>query len=93
MIYISVFVQGDFNFEFLPLKAGEMTSKLELTSPDLGICLYDLNLKAIPAASERPIHFKTSLGNSQTITGKILNFCRQKTDYTCKVSCVLNYLN
>jgi hydrocephalus-inducing protein len=77
--------QGDFNFEFLPLKAGETSSKLELTSPDLGTCVYDLNLKALPAAAERPIHFKTSLGNSQTLTGKILNFCRIKTDYLCKV--------
>ncbi len=78
--------QGDFNFEFLPLKAGETSSKLELTSPDLGTCVYDLNLKAMPAASERPIHFKTSLGNSQTLTGKIINFCRTKTDYVCKVN-------
>lgn len=77
--------QGDFNFEFLPLKAGETTSKLELNSIDLGACVYDLNLKAIPAAAERPVYFKTSLGSSQVLTAKFLNYCRQKTDYICKV--------
>lgn len=77
--------QGDFNFEFLPLKAGETTSKLELNSADLGVCIYDLNLKAMPAAAERPISFKSSLGSSQVQTAKFINFCRQKTDYICKV--------
>jgi hydrocephalus-inducing protein len=77
--------QGDFNFEYLPLKPGEMTSKLELNSPDLGVNIYDLNLKAIPAASERPVYFKTSLGNSHVLNAKFLNFCRQKTDYICRV--------
>lgn len=62
-----------------------MTSKLELNSPDLGVNIYDLNLKAIPAASERPIYFKTTLGNSHIINAKFINFCRQKTDYICKV--------
>ena len=91
-IYLFLFQkQGDFNFEFLPLKPGEMTSKLELNSPDLGINIYDLNLKAIPAATERPIHFKTSLGNSQTLVAKFINFCRQKTDYVCKVRAYLDY--
>lgn len=70
----------------MPLRAGEINSKLELTSSDLGTNIYDLNLKALPAASERPLVFKTSLGSSQTLTGKIINFCRQKTEYTCKVA-------
>ena len=59
--------------------------KLELNSSDLGVCVYDLNLKATPPAPERPLYFKTSLGNSQTIVAKFINFCRQKTDYSCKV--------
>ncbi len=63
-----------------------MTAKLELNSADLGICVYDLNLKALPPAQERPIHFKTTLGNSIVVTGKFMNFCKQKTDYACKVS-------
>lgn len=78
--------QGDFNFEFLPLKPGESSAKLELSSPDLGLCVYDLNLKALPPPNERPVYFKTSLGSSHTVVVKFINFCRQKTDYICKVS-------
>lgn len=69
----------------MPLKAGETTSRLELNSNDLGLCSYDLNLKALPAPTERPMYFKTWLGNSQTLTAKFTNFCRQKTDYITKL--------
>jgi hydrocephalus-inducing protein len=80
-----MFFKGDFNFEYLPLKVGEMNAKLELASPDLGVCVYDLNLKALPAAHERNVNFKTTLGNTFGATVKFINFCKQKTDYTCKV--------
>ena len=63
-----------------------MNAKLELTSVDLGICTYDLILKALSTQNEKPIYFKTSIGLSQTITGKFINFCKQKTDYSCKVN-------
>ena len=69
----------------MPLKAGETTSKLELISADLGVCSYDLNLKALPAVSERPVQFKTTLGSSQTLVVKFVNFCRHKTDYVTRV--------
>lgn len=77
--------QGDFNFEYLPLRAGESAHKLELASAELGVCVYDLNLKAVLAPHERALYFKTSLGQSQTLTTKFNNFCRQKTDYVCRV--------
>ena len=76
--------QGDFNFEFLPLKAGESQARLELASADLGLCAYDLNLKALPPGNERPVLFRTSLGASQTQIVRFVNFCRQKTDYLCR---------
>ncbi|CAF0787663.1 unnamed protein product [Brachionus calyciflorus] len=85
-VTISSKSQGDFNFEFLPLKSGESTAKIEITSSELGSSIYDLNLKAIQAPIEKPIYFKTSLGSSQVQTAKFINFCKQKTDYTCKVS-------
>jgi hydrocephalus-inducing protein len=85
ILFFRFYLKGDFNFEFLPLKVSESTCKLELNSSDLGQFVYDLNLKAVPAAMERPIHFKTWLGSSQTQTAKFTNFSRQKTDYTCKV--------
>ena len=70
----------------MPLKVGETSHKLELSSSDLGSYIYDLNLKATTPAFERVIYFKTYLGNSQVVTAKFTNFCRQKTDYACKVS-------
>ena len=69
----------------MPLKVGEMTAKLELTSTDLGVCTYDLNLKALPTQNEKPLQFKTTIGTAQTITAKFTNFCKQRTDYICKV--------
>lgn len=83
--------QNEFTFEYLPLKAGETTARLELASNELGSCIYDLNLKAIAAPAERAIYFKTTLGNSQTITAKFMNFSRQKTDYSTKVTQYLIY--
>lgn len=76
--------QGDFTFEYLPLKSGDSVTKLELNSNDLGVCVYDLSLKALSAAHERPLHFKTYLGSSQTIQAKFQNMCKQKTDYYFK---------
>jgi hydrocephalus-inducing protein len=79
------FPKSEFSFEFLPLKPSETVSKLELSSNELGVCSYDLVLKALPPSNERPVHFKTSLGSSQVVVVKFINYCRQKADYTCKV--------
>ncbi|RMZ93720.1 hydrocephalus-inducing -like [Brachionus plicatilis] len=85
-VTISAKSQGDFNFEFLPLKSGESSAKLEIQSAELGTSVYDLNLKACGAPAEKPLHFKTWLGSSQVQVARFLNFCKQKTDYVCKVS-------
>lgn len=85
--------QGDFGIEFLPLRAGESTAELKLSSPELGVYTYDLKLKAALAPHERVIHFKTTLGQSQTLTAHFNNFCRQKTDYICKVYYLYLFLN
>lgn len=85
-VTISSKSHGDFNFEFLPLRSGESTAKLEIASAELGTSVYDLNLKAVAAPAEKPIHFKTWLGSSQCQVARFFNFCKQKTDYVCKVS-------
>lgn len=77
--------QGEFIFEYMPLRPGEMTAKLELSSVDLGLFIYDLNLKATPAAPEKPIYFKTTLGGTQVINAKMISFCKQKCEYTCRI--------
>ncbi|CAE1301645.1 HYDIN [Acanthosepion pharaonis] len=71
--------------EFQPIKIGETSGKLELVSPELGLYLHDVNLKATPAGPERAIYMRTSLGQMVNIVAKFLNFAKQRTDYVCKV--------
>jgi len=78
-------IQGAFIMEYFPLKAGTSQGKLELTSTELGLYLYDVELKAVPSAPEKALNFQTCLGSSQTLTAKFLNYAKHKTDYTCKV--------
>ena len=86
-VYCVFSEQGSFNVEYFPLKAGTSQGKLEFTSNDLGLYLYDVELKALPSAPEKAVNFQTYLGNSQTLTAKFLNYAKHKTDYTCKVCC------
>ena len=79
------FFQGHFNFEYQPLKVGEIQGRLELNCSDLGLYTYDLNLTATPGASEKAIYFRTCLGSSNMQVAKFLNFAKQRTDYICKV--------
>lgn len=78
-------LQGAFTFDFFPLKVGTTQGKLEFTSNDLGLYIYDLEAKATSGGPERALHFKTCLGTSQTQFAKFLNYTKHKTDYTCKV--------
>lgn len=78
--------QGTFSFEFQPLKAGETFGRLTLHNSDLGYYQYELALKALPAPPEKPVHFQTVLGSSQSILAKFTNYTRQKTEYYCRVS-------
>jgi len=73
--------------EYFPLKVGTSHGRLELTSNELGLYLYDVDLKAAPSAPEKALSFQTCLGSSQTLTAKFLNYAKHKTDYTCKVCC------
>ena len=78
-------MQGSLNLEYFPLKAGPSQGKLELTSNDLGLYLYEVELKAVPPAPEKALSFQTHLGSSQTLAGKFLSYAKHKTDYICKV--------
>jgi len=77
--------QGAFSLEYFPLKAGTSHGKLELTSSDLGLYLYDVELKAAPSAPEKALNFQTCLGSSQTLSARFTSYAKHKTDYTCKV--------
>ncbi|XP_006860378.1 PREDICTED: hydrocephalus-inducing protein homolog [Chrysochloris asiatica] len=79
--------EGIFSFEFQPLKAGETFGRLSLHNSELGYYLYELNLKASPALPEKPVHFQTVIGNSQSLFAKFTNYTRQKTEYLCRTDC------
>ncbi len=79
------YLQGAFNLEYLPLKVGEGQGRLEFNCNDLGLYMYDLNMKATSAGPERALYFRTCIGSSHSSVAKFLNFAKQKTDYTCKV--------
>ncbi|XP_030099412.1 hydrocephalus-inducing protein isoform X1 [Mus musculus] len=79
--------EGTFSFEFQPLKAGELCGRLTLHNSDLGYYQYELALKALPAPPEKPVHFQTVLGSSQSILAKFTNYTRLKTEYYCKTDC------
>ena len=68
------------------MKAGEVLGKLSLQSSELGLYLYDLNLTATPAGSERAVHFITTLGTNQVQACKFINYAKSRAEYSCKVS-------
>jgi len=72
--------------EYFPLKVGAVQGRLELSSGDLGLFPYELNLSAVPAASERELHLRASLGTTQTVTARFVSYAKARTDYSCKVS-------
>ncbi|XP_077145064.1 hydrocephalus-inducing protein homolog isoform X4 [Ranitomeya variabilis] len=77
--------EGTLMFEYQPLRTGKSTGRLTLQSNDLGLFQYDLLLKATPAVSEKPLYLRTTLGSSQVLSARFMNFTRQKTEYSCKV--------
>uniref|UniRef100_A0A8C3KHX2 HYDIN axonemal central pair apparatus protein n=1 Tax=Calidris pygmaea TaxID=425635 RepID=A0A8C3KHX2_9CHAR len=79
--------EADLVFEYQPMKMGESIGRLMLQSSDLGSFYYNLHLKATTNRPEKPLHFCTTLGSSQTITTKIMNYARQKTDYLLQTNC------
>ena len=74
------------HIEYMPLRVGEVSSRLELTSADLGLFAYDLRLVAGEPKHERPTYFQTNLGMQQVAQVKILNYCKSKCDFSLKVS-------
>ncbi|NXU58594.1 HYDIN protein, partial [Turnix velox] len=79
--------EADLVFEYHPVKMGESTGHVVLQSSDLGTLYYDLHLKATTNEPEKPLYFCTTLGSSQTITTKIMNYTRQKTDFLLQTDC------
>ncbi len=79
--------EGKCMFEYMPLKVGDTSGKIVLTSSDLGVYQYELHLTATPAPKEKSIHFTTNLGSSQQHTCRFTSYARGRTEYACKVRC------
>eukprot|EP01135_Chromosphaera_perkinsii_P007876 Nk52_evm68s1020 gene=Nk52_evmTU68s1020 len=77
--------EGSCPVEFMPLRVGETTGRVTITSAELGIYQYDLKLVATPAAPERSLHFKCPIGASQIQTFRFNSFLKQRGEYTCKI--------
>lgn len=67
--------------EWRPLLPREKTSRLTLTSPELGTFLYDLKLAALPAGEQKTLNFKVALGDAQTVRFRFHNFLRRPETY------------
>ena len=74
-----------FTLEYFPLKVGAVQGRLELSSSDLGLFPYELNLKAVVAANERELQLRASLGTTQIVTARFVSYAKTRTDYACKV--------
>ena len=79
-----------FTLEYFPLKVGAVQGRLELSSNDLGLFPYELNLKAVSAANERELQVRASLGTTQTVTARFVSYAKSRADYTCKVCLSVN---
>ncbi|XP_026166304.1 hydrocephalus-inducing protein-like isoform X3 [Mastacembelus armatus] len=76
------------SIEYQPLRAGESTARLTLSSNDLGFFHYDLLLRALPSPPEKTVHFNTSLGSSHSVLVRFINYSHFKTEYSCKIDCL-----
>nr|XP_032813560.1 hydrocephalus-inducing protein homolog isoform X3 [Petromyzon marinus] len=78
--------EGWLTLEYLPLRVGESSGRLVLQSAELGAFTWDLQLRSLPAAHEKPLHFRASLGASHVQAARFVNYSRQKTEYACKIT-------
>ncbi|GAB1599204.1 Hypothetical predicted protein, partial [Argonauta hians] len=77
--------EGEATIEYQPIKTGEVTGKLEVNSAELGLYLYELNLKATPACDEKRIYIQACLGQITAHSAKFTSYAKQKLDYICKL--------
>ena len=78
--------EGTCTFEYLPLKAGEVSGDISLTSSDLGIYHYTLHLIAHPSPPEPPVTVIGYLGSTTTQPVSFISYAKAtRIEYTCKV--------
>ncbi|KAL5961681.1 hypothetical protein TSMEX_010586 [Taenia solium] len=74
------------NLDFKPWRIGKFNGSLEVSSSELGLSVYDLNLEALEPLPEKPVKFQTILGQSDTSTVTISNLSRSRAEFTCKIT-------
>ena len=72
---------GELRVEWRPLLPRELTSRLKLSSPELGEFLYDLRLAAMPAGESKSLAFKVALGDAQPVRFRFANYLRRQETY------------
>jgi hydrocephalus-inducing protein len=72
---------ADLRLEWRPLMMREVTSRLTLTSAELGTFMYDLKLSAMPAGDHYNLHFQVALGDAQTSRFRFHNYLRKQETY------------
>ena len=78
--------EGTCTFEYLPLKAGELSGEISLTSSDLGIYHYTLHLISHPSPPELPVTIVGYLGSTITHPVSFISYAKaNRVEYTCKV--------
>jgi hypothetical protein len=77
--------EGHVEVTFLPLLVKEVSARLTINSPQLGMYIYDLKLKSTAAGNEKPLYFKVGLGSKQTQTFRFINYAKSRTEYQCRV--------
>jgi hydrocephalus-inducing protein len=71
--------------EWRPLLSRASTSRLTLTSPQLGSYIYELKLYTLPSGEQKVLHYKVALGDAQTLKFRFKNFLRKAETYTLKL--------
>ncbi|XP_071959113.1 hydrocephalus-inducing protein homolog isoform X2 [Antedon mediterranea] len=77
--------EGCLVFEYLPLKIGSTQGKLTLTSAELGLYQYSLQLTATAAGPEKAVYFRSALGGNHVQVARFVNYAKVKAEYTCKI--------
>ena len=78
--------EGTCTFEYLPLKAGEVSGEITLTSSDLGLYHYTLQLTAVPRPPEPPVTLVGYLGSTTVQPVSFTSYAKaNRVEYTCKV--------
>jgi len=73
--------KGTAHIEWRPLLNREQRCRLKVESPALGVYLYDLMLVTMPTSEQKTLHYKASLGESQTLKFRFKNFLRKAETY------------